>query len=65
MLVRNSGDATKWSLESDGSVRVVGCEDPSAAVLARARVCAAAGREEMLRLNVGSTGEGEWRGYGE
>eukprot|EP00965_Chrysotila_dentata_P154275 5098822-Pleurochrysis_carterae.AAC.1 len=36
-LVRNSGDTTKWSLESDGSARVVGCDEPSAAVLARAR----------------------------
>eukprot|EP00965_Chrysotila_dentata_P262006 6214439-Pleurochrysis_carterae.AAC.2 len=44
---------------ADGSVRVVDCDEPSAALRDLARVWAAAGREEIARLKVGSIGEGE------
>eukprot|EP00965_Chrysotila_dentata_P134755 4457472-Pleurochrysis_carterae.AAC.1 len=52
---------------SDGSDRVVGCGAPAgalAASLALARVCAAAGSDDKVRLKVGSIGEGEWIEYG-
>eukprot|EP00965_Chrysotila_dentata_P086685 2861490-Pleurochrysis_carterae.AAC.1 len=47
------------TIDVDGSVRVVDCDEPSAALLDLARVWAAAGREEVARLKVGSIGEGE------